>query len=189
MKRSLFLLLILTFLLAACGKEIETNMDEEVENFEFITQDNQTLSLEDLKGSWWVADFIFTNCTTVCLPMTSNMAELQRKMKEEDINASLVSFTVDPDIDTPEVLKAYASSYGADFSNWTFLTGYAPETIKGFSVNSFRSIVEPPPEDSNQVTHGTSFYLIDPEGKIIKRYSGVDSQSIEEIIDDLKIVN
>lgn len=69
---------------------------------------NEPISLSDLEGKWWIADFVFTNCTTVCLPMTSNMAALQTKIKEDD-------FSVDPDYDTPEVLTKYGESYGGKF--------------------------------------------------------------------------
>jgi len=174
-------------MLAACGGEpIETNMSEEVKDFEFTTQNNETLSLSDLEGEYWVADFIFTNCTTVCLPMTANMSSLQDKLKEEDINVPLVSFSVDPEYDTPEVLKEYGESYDADFNNWYFLTGYDFETIKELSISSFKSLLAEPPEGSDQVTHGTSFFLINPEGKVIKNYNGVESGTMDSIVNDLK---
>ncbi|WP_339226707.1 SCO family protein [Oceanobacillus sp. FSL K6-2867] len=182
------LTVVLTLFLAACGQDIETNMSEEVENFEYTTQDNETLSLEELKGNWWIADFVFTNCTTVCLPMTSNMTKLQDKMKEEKLDAQLISFSVDPEYDTPEVLTAYAKSYQADLSNWTFLTGYDFQTIKKLSIKSFKSFLEEPQDGTDQVIHGTSFFLVNPEGEVIKRYSGAESESIEEIINDLKIL-
>ncbi len=82
------------------------------------------MSLDNLKGKWWIADFIFTNWTTVCLPMTNNKSILQRKLKDNNLDVQLVSFSVDPDFDSPEVLKEYAEQYGVDFSNWSFLTGY-----------------------------------------------------------------
>ncbi|MFD1363632.1 SCO family protein [Lentibacillus salinarum] len=182
------LVLLLTLFLAACGEEIETNMSEEVSDFEFTTQDTETLSNDDLKGKWWVADFVFTNCTTVCPPMTSNMAHLQQKMKENNLDAQLVSFSVDPERDTPEALKEYAQNFQADLSNWTFLTGYDFQTIKEFSIKSFKSLLKKPPEGSDQVTHGTSFFLINPEGKVIKQYNGTQSEEMQKIADDLKVV-
>src|SRR5690625_7542927 len=96
----------------------------------------ESLSLEDLNGSWWVADFVFTNCTTVCLPMSTNMSALQDKLAEENIDVQLVSFSVDPDYDQPEVLREYAEDYEADLSNWTFLTGYDFQTIRELSIKS-----------------------------------------------------
>ncbi|MCF3943040.1 SCO family protein [Oceanobacillus alkalisoli] len=188
--KKLFAVLIFcaVVLLAACGEEIEPNMEGEVADFSFTTQANETLSLDDLRGEWWIADFIFTNCTTVCLPMTTNMADLQSKLKEEDLDVQLVSFSVDPDYDSPEVLIEYAKEYDADFSNWSFLTGYDFETIKELSMNSFRSVVEQAAPGDDQVTHGTSFFLVNPDGEIIKRYSGVDNNEMDLIVEDLRLV-
>ncbi|MFD1039381.1 SCO family protein [Virgibacillus byunsanensis] len=89
-------------------------------------------------------------------------------------------------MNTTEVLKAYAEGYQADSSNWSFLTGYDFQTLK--SIKSFKSLLEKPPEGSDQVTHGTSFFLVNPDGEVIKRYSGVDSKEIDVIIKDLKKV-
>lgn len=186
------LILVLILFLAACGtgaNKIESNMPEDsiVTDFEFTTQDEETLSFEDLKGEWWIADFIFTNCITVCIPMTTNMVTLQEMMAEEDLDAQIVSFTVDPTVDTPEVLKNYAAGYGADLSNWTFLTGYDFETIKQLSRESFYADLREEP-DSDQITHVVRFYLVDPKGQIVKSYIGTDIDDINSIIDDLKKV-
>lgn len=183
------ILLAATIVLTACGgveEKIEPNISEEVNDFTFTTQDNEKLSLEDLKGDYWVADFIFTNCTSVCIPMTSNLVKLQQKVKEENINIQFVSFSVDPENDTPEVLTSYAKDYKADLDNWTFLTGYDFQTIKEFSIKSFKSMVAPPPEGEDQVTHGTSFFLVNPEGMAIKKYNGVQADSMDQILADLK---
>src|SRR5699024_9154867 len=176
-------------ILAACGGEnIETTMSENVDDFEFTPQDNESFGLDDLKGTYWVADVVFTKCATVCLPTTSNMAYLQDLIQEEDLDVQLVSFSVDPDYDTPEVLKEYAEEYDADVDNWTFLTGYDFDTIKELSITSFKNMVQEPTEGTDQVTHGTSFFLVNPEGKVIKSYNGVQKDSMEDILEDLKNV-
>lgn len=184
------LILLGTLFLAACGsKEIESNMSKDVADFEYTTQDNESLGLSDLEGKWWVADFIFTNCTTVCLPMTSNMQKLQEMLAEEDLpDVQLVSFSVDPDHDSPEVLQEYAEDYGADLNNWHFLTGYDFDTIKEFSIKSFQSLVQEPQPGDDQVTHGTRFYLVNPEGEIVKHYSGTETEELDNILEDLKVV-
>lgn len=192
MKRQLvFILAGLLLLLSACGdpyKAIEPNMDEKVADFDFINQDNENFSLDDLKGTWWIADFIFTNCTSVCLPMSTNMSALQDKLKENDIDVQLVSFTVDPDYDQPEILREYAEEYDADLSNWTFLTGYDFQTIRELSIKSFRSPLPVPERNTDQVMHGTAFMLVTPEGQIIKSYDGVSPSEIDIIIDDLNTI-
>lgn len=177
--------------LAGCGHEykaIDPDMSEKVSHFEFTTQDHETLSLEDLKGSWWIADFIFTNCTTVCLPMTYNMSQLQTMLKEENIDVQLVSFSVDPDYDTPDVLKEYASHYDADFSNWHFLTNYDFQTIRELSIKSFRAPLRAPQPGSDQVIHDIRFFLVTPEGEVIKGYDGTNMDEVKQIVEDLKVV-
>lgn len=189
MKR-LLITLALSLFLVGCGEAIETNMSEDVLDFDFTTQDNETLALDDLKGNYWIADMIFTNCETICLPMTANMKTLQDKMTDEGIDdVELVSFSVEPDYDTPDVLKAYGEGYDADFNNWTFLTGYDFETIKEISVKSFKSFLAEPPEGEDQVTHTTRFFLVNPEGEVIKYYDGVQSASMDTIMSDLKKLN
>lgn len=174
--------------LAACGggDPIEPTMSKEVSDFSFVTQDGETLSLDDLKGKWWIADFVFTNCKTVCIPMTANMSVLQDRLKEERIDIQLVTFTVDPERDTPEVLKEYGEQYDADFDTWTFLTGYDYETIEDLSVNSFASPLVAPTPGSDQFTHGTRFYLVNPEGVVIKSYNGAIYDELEEIMEDVR---
>src|SRR5690606_20597230 len=142
----------------------------------------------DLEGERWIADFIFTNCTSVCLPMTYNMSQLQDRLNEEGIDIQLVSFSVDPDYDTPELLRETGESYNADFRNWTLLTRYEFDTIKELSIKSFKSPLIEPPEGSDQVTHGVFFYLISPDHEIIKYYDGVDEKQIDVIISDLKAI-
>lgn len=184
MKRYVLVLGFILCCLTACGEKIETNMSEKVEAFNFTTQDHQKLSREDLKGEWWIADTIFTNCETVCPPMTRNMSLLQDRIEEDGLDVQLVSFSVDPERDTPEKLKAFGDKYGADYSNWTFLTGYDFQTIKEFSIKSFRNLVDEIP-DSEQYMHGTSFFLINPEGKVIKSYTGTSQTALDKIENDL----
>src|SRR5690554_1167574 len=181
-------LLITVLTLAACGgNKVETTMNEPVEDFEATTQDGDTLTRDDLKGQWWVADFIFTNCTTVCLPMTSDMKKLQDKLEEAGVeNYHLVSFSVDPERDSPEVLKQYAEDYGADLSNWTFLTGYEFDYIKDLAVNSFKNLVAAPAEGDDQIMHGSYFFLVNPDGEVIKNYSGTEADEMDQIVEDLK---
>jgi len=190
-KRHIFIGLIsLFFILSGCSNTlpIETNMQEEVADFSFTTQDSDTLSNDDLIGKWWIADFIFTNCETVCLPMTSNLAQIQQEITELDLPVHLVSFSVDPDYDTPEVLREYGDQYDANYDTWSFLTGYDFQTIKELSIKSFRAMLKEPDRGSDQVMHDTRFFLIDPEGNIVKGYDGIKSSSIDEVINDIKIL-
>lgn len=178
----------IAFLVSCSNEPIETNMSKTVNDFSFTTQDEDILSLDDLKGKWWIADFIFTNCETVCLPMTHNMKSLQDRIAEEGFDVQLVSFSVDPDYDTPEVLREYAEGYDADLSTWTFLTGYDFDTIKELSIKSFQSMVQEPLEGDDQVIHGVNFFLVNPDGEVIKNYDGVESSEMDLIMEDLETI-
>src|SRR5699024_3358502 len=76
---------IVSIFLSSCSPNIDTNMSEPMVDFEFTTQDNETLTLEHLKGDWWISNFAYTNCRTICPRTTSNMANIQSKLKEADI--------------------------------------------------------------------------------------------------------
>jgi protein SCO1/2 len=179
-------LALLALLLSGCNSGIEDPLNWEIEDFTFTNQENEEVGLADLKGEVWLADFVFTNCTTVCLTMTPNMVDLQQQFKDEGMDIRIVSFSVDPTIDKPEVLKSYAENYGADLASWDLLTGYDPEFLDRFAMDNFRTVARKP-EDSGQVLHGTGFYLVDKNGVIMKTYDGVNPP-IEDIISDAKIL-
>jgi protein SCO1/2 len=142
--------------------------------FEFVNQDGQGYGLDDLDGKIWVADFIFTNCADICPPMTANMLKLQDMVKEEKLdNVEFISFSVDPAVDTPEVLREYGERFSVDFSSWNFLTGYKQEEIEAFAMDTFKTIVKKP-EEGDQVIHQSYFYLVDQNGNIMKSYSGLN---------------
>lgn len=181
---ALFLAVIL--LLSSCSNGFKGDFEWKVEPFTFTNQEGQQISLNDLKGKPWIADFVFTNCNTVCPPMTANMAKLQEKLKQENLDIQLVSFSVDPKQDTPEVLKEFGKKFDADHTSWHFLTGYDQETITNLAKKSFKTIVQNDPS-SDQVIHGTSFYLVDQQGNVVKKYDGL-SVPFDEIIDDAKLI-
>src|SRR5699024_8768975 len=144
MKKLLQLFLLSTvFVIVACSNddtninndessqhEMETtSISDEVEPFEALNQNEENVTLNDFDGEWWVANFVFTNCTTVCPPMTRNMKILQDELEEAGLNdVQLVSFSVDPERDTTDVLKEYGDNHGANYDNWNFLTGYEFDT-------------------------------------------------------------
>lgn len=185
----MLMILAMTLLVSACGsKEVPNANNWETEDFSFVDQNGEEFSKSDLKGKVWVADFIFTNCTTICLPMTANLIKLQQQLKDEGIkDVEFVSFSVDPETDKPEVLKNYGTKMNADLSNWHFLTGYSQAEIEKFALDNFKTLVKKP-ENEDQVIHGTTFYLVDQEGTIIQDYSGAKDVPYEEIIKHIKIL-
>ncbi|MGE6754585.1 SCO family protein [Rossellomorea sp. NPDC071047] len=179
------------FFLAGCrGENVEESfpMKVEVGDLAAVDQNGETTSLGELnEGKIVIADFIFTNCDTVCLPMTANMSKLQKKIRDAgfDDDVQLVSISVDPEHDTPEVLKEYSGRYEMDDENWSFLTGYSRDEIESFANVSFKTPAAQV-EGSNQFVHGTSFYLVSENGVLLKQYEGVSNPPYEEIIEDIE---
>ncbi|MCM3704885.1 MULTISPECIES: SCO family protein [Cytobacillus] len=190
MRKKFFAVMAAAFMLAvlaACGQSgLKDALNWELADFTYTNQDNKEFGLKDLEGKVWVADFIFTNCEDVCMPMTANMKKLQDLAEKEGIkNIEFVSFSVDPKVDTPEVLKEFASTYNADFSNWHFLTGYEQEDIEKYAMEYFKTIVKKP-QTGDQVIHGTDFYLVDQNGKVMKYYTGLNEIPLDKIMNDIK---
>lgn len=158
-----------------------------IEPFEFTDQQNEKVSLDDLKGTVWLAQFIYTNCPDVCLPMMANMTDFQSMLKEEGVeDYKIVSFSVDPDYDTPEVLQEYLDTFDpVDQSKWVMLTGYSPKTIEDLAMGSFKTAVLRSPEGGD-ITHGITYSLVNKEGVSVKTYNGVENVPYEEMIKDVK---
>jgi protein SCO1/2 len=93
-----------------------------VGDFTLTDQEGRAVSRSQLLGKVWVASFIFTRCATLCPQVCATLAQLQEQIRTEP-DVRLVSFSVDPDEDTPAVLKKYAARFGADPERWLFLTG------------------------------------------------------------------
>lgn len=167
-------MLLLATILGACSNyKFKAETEYEIEDFKVTNHRGETVTLESLKGKPWIAMFIFTNCTTVCQPMTFNMTRIQEKLVERGIeDYNIVGFSVDPANDTPEVLSQYLSHFSIpDESKWNLVTGYDQKFIEQFALNSFKTLVKMP-EDNNQVIHGSSFYLVDEKGIAVKYYAG-----------------
>ena len=185
--KKILLILICILVIAGCsrGNAIGNRLDWEVPDFTFINQNEEETSFKDLKGKIWIADFIFTSCSTVCSPMTANMAQLQSMVEEESLQVEFISFSVDPEVDTPMRLKQYGENFSADLSNWSFLTGYSQAEIEELAYTYFKQGVKKE-EGNEQVAHGTYFYLIDQKGKIVRYYKGDKEVPFEEIINHIK---
>ena len=94
----------------------------EIPAFSLVDQDGDRFTLDNVKGNVWLADFIFTTCSGPCPIMTERMSMVQHDLLEIE-KLKFVSFTVNPDYDTPEVLKKYAQRFNVDDSSWSFVTG------------------------------------------------------------------
>ncbi|MBI3551483.1 MAG: SCO family protein [Elusimicrobia bacterium] len=130
----------------------------------------------DLDGAPWVADFIFTSCSGPCPLLSTRMAALQRTLPRQ---VRLVSFTVDPDADTPAVLRAYSRRYAADPSRWNFVTG-DKAALFGLLRDGFKlPVVEDAAAPAGvRVTHSTKFALVDSARTVRGYFDGQDKEEL-----------
>ena len=182
----MFILSMVVFL-GACGKDsIETNLSEPMVDFEFTSQDEKMISLDTLNGEWWIANFMYTNCEAVCPVTTARLVDIQEELAEDDLKPEIISFSIDPSTDTPDVLNDYAEQYGADLDSWNFLTGYEFEIIQKIAKDTFNSVLERGAEGLH--SHGVDFYLINPEGVIVKKYNAMNEEELKKLVNDLQAV-
>ena len=147
--------------------------------FSLTDQNNQPFGSEQLKDQVWVAAFIFTKCPNACPMMTRKMADLQEAVPAA--NVKLVSFSVDPARDTPEVLKQYAQNAHADESRWHFLTGDL-EAILRAAEGLKLSVV--PAKGDRPIDHDERFLLIDRAGRVRGVYNSKDDQGLKQLARD-----
>lgn len=145
-------------------------------HFELTERDGATVTLRELAGRPWVADFVFTRCRVVCPHLTGKMAELRRRLPAGSRVAS-VSISVDPEHDTPEVLRAYAERQGISGRDWLFLTG-GRDAVRGLVRDGFLLAVEDAPENvAMPILHSSRFALVDGAGRIRGYYSPLEQDS------------
>jgi len=154
-------------------------------DFRLVERSGRPLSLADLRGRPWVADFIFTQCAGACPAMTARMARLRRDVSAD---VQFVSFTVDPAHDTPEVLARYAATFRAD-EGWRFVTGPAKD-LYALSVAGFKlAAMEVPPGEQaaggdGPFLHSSKFVLVDGAGVIRGYYDSTDEAAMRTLAAD-----
>jgi len=170
--------LVITYIIKFTSEQEPLPVIGSIPEFEFIDSEGQSVNLNTLKGKVWVADFIFTTCTMACPIMTGNMNTIHKKYKKND-DLRLVSISVYPEYDTPEVLKEYASQYDANTDKWHFLTG-KEATVKnviknGFKIGDYEDII----------FHSEKFALVDKNGMIRSYYNGMKTEDMDKLKKDI----
>ena len=145
--------------------------------FSYVDQDGRPVTTESLKGRVWVANFIFTQCRTVCPLLTSKMVQLQRLLAGVDV--TFVSVSVDPAHDTPEVLKAYQRKWAPEETRWRLLAtdeATLPVTAAGFKITAMKSEggVDP-------IIHSAVFVLVDAKGVVRGAFSSEDREDFQAL--------
>jgi len=158
-------------------------------DFTLVNRDGQTVRRADLLGAPWIADFIFTRCGASCPMMSLRMSRLEKELPR-DLGVRFVSFSVDPEYDTPKVLQEYAESFGAP-GRWLFLTG-DKRTIYRLSKEGFKLALDDKTpanqlnKDDEPILHSTRFVLVDGEGRIRGYYEAFDEDAVKRLMRDVE---
>lgn len=160
---------------------------KKVPDFTFLNQDSLIISNEDYSKKVYVAEFFFTSCPSICPIMNKNMKRIEERFGDR-IDFGIASFTIDPERDTPSVLKTYAEDYGVISQNWHFLTG-EKEALYTLANKGFNIFAEVNPKVAGGFEHQGYFALIDKNGFIRSRsdqfgnpivyYMGIDQEEVD----------
>jgi protein SCO1/2 len=160
----------------------------QVPSFSAVRQDGTTVTDRSWAGSVWVANFIFTRCPTGCPTLTAKMAALQALSQRRLPELKLVTFTVDPEYDTPERLTAYGRKHQADFGRWTFLNPPKEVLEKTITPGFLQTLDRGDANDLSSWVHSTSLVLVDRSMRIRGVYAGGESDAIEAVMRDAEAV-
>jgi protein SCO1/2 len=149
--------------------------------FHLTNQDSRPFGSAQLAGKIWIADFIFTACPGPCPMISSRMSELQKPLKNTDVH--LISFTVDPEKDTPEVLRGYAEKLQAEPGRWDFLTG-PKSAIYDVSSHGFKLAVADGTQENGTPVHSTRIVLVDRRGVIRGYYDATAPDTVTKLLAD-----
>jgi len=152
----------------------------DVPDFRLVDQSGKPFGLVDLKGKIWVGNFVLTRGSAPCPMISSRMAELNQKIGRAGAGVELVTFSVDPEFDTPEVLASYAGRLGAGPGRWKFLTGNKGD-IDAIVNNG---LLQPLSRDADGA-HSTSFVIVDGNGKLRGSADGNDPEVVQKLLMDI----
>ena len=158
--------------------------------FQLTNQEGEAFGSAQLKGKFWVANFMFTSCPTICPKLTEHMQKVKHRLRGMGDAVHLVSFSVDPERDTPEVLKKYVNERLISNDKWSFLTGELG-AVKTAVVQGFKLPIEKDPEAEERtafdITHGSRFVLVDPEHRI-RGYYEMTGKELNRMMRDISII-
>jgi cytochrome oxidase Cu insertion factor (SCO1/SenC/PrrC family) len=158
-----------------------------VPDFSLTEANGSAVHRQDLIGKVWIASFLFTRCGEACPLLMHHEVRLQGDLPIRD-DLQLVSFSVDPDWDTPKVLTEYAHTFNADRSHWSFLTGDKKQ-IYGLTINGFRlATQEGDATKEMPILHSTKLVLVDRHGAIRGYYDSSDESEMQKLVRDARRV-
>ena len=157
-----------------------------VADFSLINQNGRNITEADYTNKIYIADFFFTTCPSICPIMTKNMADIQRRIKNDN-EVLLLSHSVTPQIDSVAQLKKYALEKGVDDTKWNLVTGDKKQ-IYDLARKSYLAVKDDGDGGPFDMIHTENFMLIDKKRRIRGFYDGTKQEDIEKLMEDLKIL-
>lgn len=157
-----------------------------IPNFALINQNNDAVTDKALKGNITVVDFFFTSCPDICPIMSSELSRVANAFQNED-RLKIMSFSVDPSYDTPEVLKEYAEDYNSDVSKWQFVTG-DKKAIYALARCGFILPVQDGDGGLGDFIHSEKLVLVDQDKRIRGYYDGTDRADVDRLVTEVGIL-
>ncbi len=153
--------------------------------FSLTERDGRAVSKSDLLGAPWIADFVFTRCVLYCPRLTARMKELRAKLPP---TVRTVSFSVDPEHDTPARLTEYAQQWQIEGREWLFLTGTRADVWDLIRKGFLLPVEEEPSNPAAPILHSNRFVLVDARGRIRSSFEAYDDDALDRLLADLRAV-
>lgn len=168
------------------GVEVADTLYHHVPEFGYINQDSLMIKSENIKDRVWVTDFFFTKCPTICPPMTTQMKRLNGNTADLANHVYFLSFSIDPERDTPAMLRQYISDHEIKADNWHFFTG--DEEATHLLAKEFFNGAERNEEIEGGFGHTSYFALVDREGLVRGIYDGTNVEQVDKLEKDLRLL-
>ncbi len=168
------------------GKTIYDTVFTSIPAFSFTNQDGKTITQKDYDGKVYVADFFFTTCPSICPKMTNTLYLVQEKLKDEP-QFSILSHSIDPEYDQPEILKSYAEKNNANPLKWNFVTG-DKEEIYDLCENYYMAYAKADSLAEGGYVHSGFLILVDKHKFVRAAYDGTRPEVADSIVNDVKLL-
>ena len=168
------------------GKQVIDTAYHTISDFTFIDQDSEQVSQSIVKNKIYVADYFFTTCKSICPKMSNQLMRVQFAYKD-DPEVMILSHTVDPEGDSPYVLRAYAKAHNATKGKWYFLTG-DKKALYDMARNSYFVTAMPGDGGADDFIHSEQMVLVDKQKRIRGFYDGTDYGEMTKLIDEINVL-
>ncbi len=166
------------------GQKVIDTLYNTIPDFKFVSQDKDTITARTLGGKIYVADFFFTTCPTICPVMKKQMLKVYQKIKGQT-DVMILSHTIDPQYDTPNILKKYADDLGVAGRQWLFVTGKREE-IYDIGQKHYLVVAGADSTAPGGYIHSGAFILVDKQKRVRGAYDGTTQKGTDKLLEDIE---